>query len=766
MTGDSRTSGAGRPSAPGEPRDRGRPLDPDRPIDIAAVLEGLETYRPRRRGWVWRNPLPEGAKLPPAPFGFDQISPSLDRYVPLPAAARYFWSIDPQPSLTVTTEIASGRFEDDIRRMRMAAWHGADHMMVIRTAGQSHFDGLIEGTPEGVGGVPITRKQLRATRKALDLIEDEVGRPLNLHSYVSGLAGPEMAVLFVEEGVNGAHQDPQYNVLYRNINMVRSFVDAAEAKTVMKSGAMVQIDGAHNANATAREAWKVTPELLVQHAINCAFSRGVDYPRDLVCLSTVPPTSPPAPALRLNLPYAVALRDLFRGYGLRAQMNTRYIESDTREATVTHVLDLLVTRLTSADIQSTITPDEGRNVPWHYNNVAAVETAKQALDGMDGLDRMVRLDREGELGRRAREIKERAVLFFEEILALGGYFKAVEEGMFVDSGHYPERNGDGIARAIEGGAGAGTVVPRKDDYWAPVCGHFGRNVKEAPGGCTLCAPDLIPYVDELDPEDNVHRRLEAAASRRQGKLLRPEVQWSGDGVMTTTVFLPAPPEVARAAALEIARRMGLEGPEVIHSHVMHPAEGTLVEVKGALTFGVDPDELVLPKGDETLPDEVIREDIAERPLTVVAATVGEDEHSVGMREIIDIKHGGLEKYGVKCHYLGTSVTVEKALDAAVEADAEAVLISTIITHADIHRRQMRKLAELAREKGVRDRFLLVAGGTQVTGDMAREEGLDAGFGRGTKGRDVASFLVRARRRRCAKSEAGPPPPSEPAPPLA
>ena len=88
----------------------------------------------------------------------------------------------------ITTEIASGRFEDDIRRMRMAAWHGADHIMVIRTAGQSHIDGLLEGTPEGVGGIAVTRKQCRATRRALDLIEDEVGRPINYHSYVSGVA--------------------------------------------------------------------------------------------------------------------------------------------------------------------------------------------------------------------------------------------------------------------------------------------------------------------------------------------------------------------------------------------------------------------------------------------------------------------------------------------------------------------------------------------------------------------------------------------------
>jgi len=737
----------GRPDPCPDPA--GLTLSPDRPIDVQAVLAGLESYRPRRRGWVWRRRLDPGARVEPAPFRYDEISPSLERCVPLPAASRHFWSIDPQPALTITTEIASGRFEDDIRRMRMAAWHGADHIMVIRTAGQSHFDGLLEGTPEGVGGVPVTRKQLRATRRALDLIEDEVGRPLNLHSYVSGLAGPEMAVLFVEEGVAGAHQDPQYNVLYRNVNMVRSFVDAAEAKTVMKTGGLLQIDGAHNANATAREAWKVTPELLVQHGINCAFSAAVGYPRDLVCLSTVPPTAPPAPALRLNLPYAVALRELFEGYGIRAQMNTRYIESDTREATVTHVLDLLVTRLTFADIQSTITPDEGRNIPWHHNSVAAVETAKQALDGLDGLAEMVRLERGGELGRSAREIKERAVLFLEEILALGGYFRAVEEGMFVDSGYYPERAGDGIARRVDGGVGAGTVVPREPDYWAPVCGHFGRShpppdLSAEPEGCTLCRPDLAPYIDELDPEDNVHRRLEEARRRREGGLLRPEVQWAGDGVLTLTLFLPAPADTARAAALEIAARLGLEGPEVIHSRVMHPAEGTLVEVKAVLPFGVDPARLPVPKSDRLLPEELIRRDLAEYPMTAVAATVGDDEHSVGMREIIDIKHGGLEKYGVKCLYLGTSVPVEKVLDAAVEADARAVLISTIITHADVHRKAMRRLADLAREKGVRDRFLLVAGGTQVTDAMAREEGLDAGFGRGTRGLEVASFLVAAR----------------------
>jgi D-ornithine 4,5-aminomutase subunit beta len=420
-------------------------LNPEEKISIEEILDDLENYRPKRKGWVWRDQY-EGEKEI-GKFKYTQVSKGLKNSISLPAASN-FDDIDPQPDPVITSEIASGRFEDDIRRMRMAAWHGADHLMVIRTAGQSHFEGLIEGTPEGVGGVPISRKQIRATRKALDMIEDEVGRPINFHSYVSGVAGPDIGLMFAEEGVNGAHQDPQYNVLYRNVNMQRSFVDAAVAKKLMASADMLQIDGAHNANATARDAWKVMPELFVQHAINSIFSLKVGMPKENIALSTVPPTAPPGPALKIDLPYAVALRELFADFKFRTQENTKYMESDTREATVAHVLNLLISRLTSADIQSTITPDEARNVPWHYNNVHGTNTAKQALLGLDGIKDLLEIKMDGYVGEKARELKERAILFMEEILERDGYFQAVSDGLFVDSGEYPARNGDGIKRDI------------------------------------------------------------------------------------------------------------------------------------------------------------------------------------------------------------------------------------------------------------------------------------------------------------------------------
>jgi D-ornithine 4,5-aminomutase subunit beta len=729
--------------------------DPQSKLDIEKILENLEEYRPRRRGWTWRRGRGEPRRI--GQFDYLETSEPLTNSTPLPAA-HYFGDIDPQPEPVITTEIASGRFEDDIRRMRMAAWHGADHLMVIRTAGQSHMDGLIEGTPQGVGGVPITRKQIRAQRKALDFIEDEVGRPLNYHSYISGVAGPEIAVLFAEEGVNGAHQDPQYNVLYRNVNMIRSFVDAAEAKTIISWAGIAQIDGAHNANATAREAWKVMPELMVQHGINAMFSVKAGVKKENICLSTVPPTAPPAPAMRLDLPYAVALRELFREYKMRAQQNTKYMTSSAREATVTHTLNLLISELTSADIQSTITPDEGRNVPWHIYNVEGSDTAKQAFNGMDGLLEMVSLRRsEGPLAEKARELKERAVLFLEEMLETGGYFRAVEEGFFVDSGLYPERNGDGIVRNTDGGVSADSVYERDADYMAPVTAHFGYNnlaqygpeAEKDPAslidGCTFEKPEKIVYVDELDQEDNVHRRMEETAELRHSSKVKPEMEWQGDGIVMLNLFLPLDSRTAEFTAVEIGKRMGLEEVEVIHKEVMQPAEGTRIEMKGKFNQVIDTSKLDIPPAPKVLSEDEIRAEIKERPMKVVAGTVGKDEHSVGLREILDIKHGGLEGFGIKCHYLGTSVPLEKLVDAAIELEADAILASTIISHYDVHYRHMKQLHELCIEKGIRDRVILLAGGTQVSPELAREQGVDQGFGRGTKGIHVATYLVEKRR---------------------
>ena len=729
-------------------------LKPNEKLDVRNILKDLDKYEPRRKGWVWRKPAPN---LKMGPFEFHDVSEPLKNSVGLPPA-KFFENIDPQPLPVITTEIASGRFEDDIRRMRMEAWHGADHIMVIRHMGQSHIDGLMEGTPQGIGGIPVTRKQVRAQRKALDIIEDEVGRPINYHSYVSGVAGPDVAVMFAEEGINGAHQDPQYNVLYRDINCVRSFVDACESKKILAWADILQIDGAHNANATAREAWKVMPELIVQHAINSLFSEKVGIKPENIALSTVPPSATPAPCMYLDLPYAVALRDICGRYKMRAQQNTKYICSSVREATVTHVMNMFISKLTSADIQSTITPDEGRNVPWHIYNMEACDNAKQALIGMDGLMEMIELKKDGPLRENARDIKERACLFMEEIIEVGGYFQAVKEGFFVDSAKYPERNGDGIARNPEGGIGYGYIFEREEDYMAPVTAHFGYNNVEQYGGdpadpaaliggCTFEDRSKIVFIDELDDEDNVATRLEKVKKYLDGEAIKPEMEWCADGTIMITMMIPANARTAEAAAVEIGKKLGLEEPVVTSKEVMQEAEGTRIEMKGKLTFDVDPSNLEIPPEPHHLDDKTLYDEFQNHDMVVVCGTVGEDEHSVGLREIINIKHGGIEKWGIKVNYLGTSVPVEKLVDAAVELNADAILASTIISHDNIHYKNMKRINDLAVEKGIRDKVIICAGGTQVIPEDAVKTGIDAGFGRDSHGIDVATFLCEEAKRR-------------------
>ena len=97
-------------------------IKPNEKLDVRELLRDLEHYIPKKRGWVWRDISPQTI----GEFTYQQASPTLKNFVPLPSA-RNIGNIDPQPDAVITTEIASGRFEDDIRRMRMAAYHGADH---------------------------------------------------------------------------------------------------------------------------------------------------------------------------------------------------------------------------------------------------------------------------------------------------------------------------------------------------------------------------------------------------------------------------------------------------------------------------------------------------------------------------------------------------------------------------------------------------------------------------------------------------------------
>lgn len=96
--------------------------------------------------------------------------------------------------------------------------------------------------------------------------------------------------------------------------------------------------------------------------------------------------------------------------------------------------------------------------------------------------------------------------------------------------------------------------------------------------------------------------------------------------------IPGSEDIAREAAVEMARKMGITDPQVCNLQVLHPAEGCFVEVKGQATHvDVNPSKLTIPEKIELLPADELRQFVTDHELSVVAGTVGEDEHSVGLQ---------------------------------------------------------------------------------------------------------------------------------------
>jgi beta-lysine 5,6-aminomutase beta subunit len=136
-------------------------------------------------------------------------------------------------------------------------------------------------------------------------------------------------------------------------------------------------------------------------------------------------------------------------------------------------------------------------------------------------------------------------------------------------------------------------------------------------------------------------------------------------------------------------------------------------------------------------------------MTVVGACIGSDAHTVGIDAILNIKgfagEKGLEYYReIRVVNLGAQVSVPQLVASAQEANADAVLVSQVVTQRDAHVLNTREMSAAFREAYPADRRpVLVVGGPRFDESMADQLGVDRVFSRGTTPAEVASFLVHA-----------------------
>lgn len=246
-------------------------------------------------------------------------------------------------------------------------------------------------------------------------------------------------------------------------------------------------------------------------------------------------------------------------------------------------------------------------------------------------------------------------------------------------------------------------------------------------------------------------------------IIRPYGDRKDDGVIQVSFVLPVrASEKAKEAARLLMQKQGLVDVLVAQ---MEPVGDTytLFVGYGKTQLFLDYDSIEVPEvklnklGFDAL-NEAIMRDIGRR-IVVVGGCTGTDAHAVGIDAIMNMKgynqDYGLERYaGIEALNMGSQVLNDEIVDKALEMNADAILVSQIVTQRDVHKDNARQLVELLESRGLKGRFLLLLGGPRIDHKLGLELGFDAGFGPGTKPSDVANYLYSSVLERVGAKKAG------------
>jgi beta-lysine 5,6-aminomutase beta subunit len=244
--------------------------------------------------------------------------------------------------------------------------------------------------------------------------------------------------------------------------------------------------------------------------------------------------------------------------------------------------------------------------------------------------------------------------------------------------------------------------------------------------------------------------VDTAKSKVDLTKVKPYGDTMNDGMTELTFTLPVPygPE-ADEAARQLARKMGFDEPSTAFSKDL--GQGfTFFIVYGKCRHTVDFTTIKVAKADvEVMSREGCQDyikDNIKREVVIVGATSGTDAHTVGIDAIMNMKgfhgHYGLERYkGIEAVNMGSQVPNETLIAKAIELNADAIIVSQIVTQKDVHVANLTNLVELIEAEGIRDKIVLCCGGPRISYELAQELGYDAGFGPHTYAEDVASFIL-------------------------
>ncbi len=352
--------------------------------------------------------------------------------------------------------VATGNIHEDAAQAKAAARAGADVVAVIRTTAQSLLDYVPFGeTTEGFGGTYATQENFRLMRAALDEVGEELGRYIRLCNYASGLCMPEIATMGALERLDMMLNDSMYGIIFRNINMQRTFVDQYLSRLINARAGIIINTGEDNYLTTA-DAFDSGYTVVSSDFINEAFALRANLEPWQIGLGHAFEIDPAKPdQVVYEIADAQLIRQLFPGYPLKYMPPTKYMPGDIFQG---HIIDGMFNFtgiFTGQEIMLLGMLTEALHTPLLQDRYVSIKNAKYVFEACRDLAGEITYARGGMIERRANEQLHRAAEQLEHVQSIG-LFKALEAGEFAD-----------VKRDPAGGRGFEGVFEVADDYFNP-----------------------------------------------------------------------------------------------------------------------------------------------------------------------------------------------------------------------------------------------------------------------------------------------------------
>jgi beta-lysine 5,6-aminomutase alpha subunit len=352
--------------------------------------------------------------------------------------------------------VATGNIYEDVAQARAAAEQGADIIAVIRSTGQSLLDYVPFGaTTEGFGGTYATQENFRLMRAALDEVGAKVGRYIRLTNYCSGLCMPEIAAMGAMERLDMMLNDSMYGIIFRDINMKRTFIDQFFSRMVNAYAGIIINTGEDNYLTTA-DAYEAAHTVLASQLINEQFA---------VLSGLTPAQMGLGHAFEIHpemengflweLAHAQLVRQVFPDASLKYMPPTKHMTGNIFKGQVQDTLFNMVSTVTQQDIHLLGMMTEAIHTPFIQDRFLAIQNAKYVFSTMKDLHSEIEFKRGGLIEQRAQAVLTEAEAMLAQIEAMS-LPTAIGKGMFAE-----------ISRTPAGGKGLDGVVTKADSYYNP-----------------------------------------------------------------------------------------------------------------------------------------------------------------------------------------------------------------------------------------------------------------------------------------------------------